>query len=174
MFGAIIDIAKPPAPAHETPAGPAETLQHVDYDDPRIPFDAQHLSPPAPAETPPQQQDEQERETMELDTEVTLWASTKAALTPFLPNSGYFVAGALSGAVSRTCTAPLDRLRVYLIAQTGTASDAVQAAKSGAPAAAVKHAGSTLVNACRELWAAGGIRSLFAGKTCRCRRSGHC
>ncbi|KAG9648569.1 hypothetical protein KCU98_g9061, partial [Aureobasidium melanogenum] len=68
----------------------------------------------------------------------------------------------ISGVASRTTTAPLDRLKVYLIAQTGT-NEAVQAVKSGAPAAAAKSSANTLVRACKELWAAGGIRSLFAG-----------
>ncbi|KAG9570333.1 hypothetical protein KCU60_g17290, partial [Aureobasidium melanogenum] len=72
---------------------------------------------------------------------------------------GYFLAGGISGVASRTTTAPLDRLKVYLIAQTGT-NEAVQAVKSGAPAAAAKSSANTLVRACKELWAAGGIRSL--------------
>jgi solute carrier family 25 (mitochondrial phosphate transporter), member 23/24/25/41 len=67
-------------------------------------------------------------------------------------SAGYFIAGGLAGMVSRTATAPLDRLKVYLIAQTGTKEAAVAAAKEGAPLQAVKH-----------LWKAGGIRSLFAG-----------
>lgn len=166
FFGAILDIAKP---ASKPPAHSAFEPAH-DYDDPRIPFEAQYLSPPPPSYIDQEKkivarEQEEERETMELDTEITLWENTKAALTHALLPSGYFVAGALSGAVSRTSTAPLDRLRVYLIAQTGTAQASVQAAKSGAPAVALKHAGSTLVNAVKDLWAAGGIRSLFAGKS---------
>lgn len=65
--------------------------------------------------------------------------------------------------VSRTATAPLDRLKVYLIAQTGTKAAAVEAAKEGAPIQAVKHIGQPLIDATKELWKAGGIRSLFAG-----------
>ncbi|KAJ5943356.1 hypothetical protein N7516_003524 [Penicillium verrucosum] len=57
---------------------------------------------------------------------------------------------------------PLDRLKVYLIAQTGVKST-VQAAKEGAPLAAAGNASRTLVDALKELWRAGGIRSLFAG-----------
>ncbi|GME23117.1 Calcium-binding mitochondrial carrier SAL1 [Neofusicoccum parvum] len=77
---------------------------------------------------------------------------------------GYFVAGGLAGIVSRTTTAPLDRLKVYLIAQTtSTAETAVHAAKSGAPLAAVKNGAMSLVTATKELWAAGGMRSLYAG-----------
>lgn len=76
---------------------------------------------------------------------------------------GYFLAGGVAGMISRTSTAPLDRLKVYLIAQTGNTSKAVQAAKQGAALQATKHAARPLIDACKELWAAGGIRSLFAG-----------
>ncbi|POS81845.1 hypothetical protein EPUL_005574, partial [Erysiphe pulchra] len=92
-------------------------------------------------------------------------ARRKLKLTDLVPDVGYFVAGGLSGITSRTVTAPLDRLKVYLIAQTTNAQDAVQAAKSGSPVKAGRQGIRTLVNACKELWAAGGIRSLFAGKT---------
>lgn len=87
-----------------------------------------------------------------------------AMLTDFVPDPGYFLAGGLSGVASRTTTAPLDRLKVYLIAQTGVAQEAVNAAKHGAGIQATKHGAHTLINACKDLWAAGGIRSLFAGQ----------
>lgn len=85
-------------------------------------------------------------------------------LTDFVPDVGYFIAGGLSGITSRTVTAPLDRLKVYLIAQTGTAQGAVEAAKSGAAIKATQQGFDTIRKACRELWAAGGIRSMFAGE----------
>lgn len=88
----------------------------------------------------------------------------KPTLTDLVPNVGYFAAGGLAGITSRTATAPLDRLKVYLIAQTGSASEALQAAKQGAPLAATKHGASTLWSACKDVWKAGGIRSLFAGE----------
>jgi solute carrier family 25 phosphate transporter 23/24/25/41 len=88
----------------------------------------------------------------------------KLKLTDLVPDVGYFIAGGVSGITSRTVTAPLDRLKVYLIAQTTNAEDAVQAAKSGAPIKAGRQGLRTLVNACKHLWAAGGIRSLFAGE----------
>jgi solute carrier family 25 (mitochondrial phosphate transporter), member 23/24/25/41 len=76
---------------------------------------------------------------------------------------GYFIAGGLAGMISRTATAPLDRLKVYLIAQTSPRQAAVDAAKGGAPITAVKHFGRPLIDACKDLWKAGGMRSLFAG-----------
>ncbi len=97
----------------------------------------------------------------------------KAKLTESLPSLGYFAAGGLSGVTSRTVTAPLDRLKVYLIAQTGSSAEAIAAVKKGAPLQATKHSMSTMWNACKAIWADGGIRSLFAGmfdlsKSCAC------
>ena len=91
-------------------------------------------------------------------------ARRKLRLTDLVPDVGYFIAGGVSGITSRTVTAPLDRLKVYLIAQTTNSNDAIQAAKSGAPLKAGRQGMRTLVNACKDLWAAGGIRSLFAGE----------
>ena len=98
--------------------------------------------------------------------DVTFAASLRglrSVLTQFVPDPGYFLAGGVSGVASRTTTAPLDRLKVYLIARTDSASEALAKAKSGAPLKATQHGASTLVAACKDLWSAGGIRSLFAG-----------
>ncbi|RYO26666.1 hypothetical protein AA0111_g7954 [Alternaria arborescens] len=80
-----------------------------------------------------------------------------------VPNPGYFVAGGGAGIVSRPSTAPLDRLKVYLIAQTSVAEEAVVAAKHGNIIKAVMNAWRPLATATRELWQAGGMRSLYAG-----------
>ena len=87
-------------------------------------------------------------------------------LMEIFPPPGYFIAGGISGVVSRTATAPLDRLKVYLIAQVGVKDDAINHAKSGAPVRAAKTAARPLVEATKELWRMGGMRSLFAGKSC--------
>ncbi len=84
-------------------------------------------------------------------------------LTDFLPPPGYFIAGGLAGMVSRTATAPLDRLKVYLIAQTSPKEATIKAVKDAAPLQMIRNFGRPLVDACKELWAAGGLRSLFAG-----------
>jgi len=84
-------------------------------------------------------------------------------LTDVLPPLGYFIAGGLAGIISRTATAPLDRLKVYLIAQTKPKEAAINLVKERSPLHAIKHFGQPLVEACKELWRAGGMRSLFAG-----------
>jgi solute carrier family 25 phosphate transporter 23/24/25/41 len=88
----------------------------------------------------------------------------KSWLTEILPDPGYFAAGAVAGAVSRTATAPLDRIKVYLIANVGPAKDSMEATKQGNAVAAAKRLGQPLLEATKELWKAGGMRSLFAGK----------
>ena len=90
--------------------------------------------------------------------------SIYSVLIACVPNPGYFVAGGVAGIVSRTSTAPLDRLKVYLIAQTNVTKDAVSAAKSGHILQAALNAWRPLAIATKELWQAGGMRSLYAGK----------
>lgn len=74
-----------------------------------------------------------------------------------LHGMGYFAAGGLAGVVSRTATAPFDRLKVFLIAQSGAPSSAA----SGAGAASAET--NTIAGALRYLWKQGGIRSFFVG-----------
>ena len=95
--------------------------------------------------------------------ELPVQKSRLRLLTDFLPHPGYFIAGGVAGVVSRTVTAPLDRLKVYLIAQTGIKGEAVQAVKSGAPIQATKLATRPLIEATKALWRLGGIQSMFAG-----------
>jgi solute carrier family 25 phosphate transporter 23/24/25/41 len=134
------------APASRLVYGNEPRDEDVSEDDPHIPLK-------------PARRKEETNKTDALQQDVNI----QLTLTDFVPELGYFIAGGSAGIVSRTSTAPLDRLKVYLIAQTDSASDAVQAVKSGNPAQALSSGGRTLWKASKELWAAGGIRSLFAG-----------
>ncbi|RYP14896.1 hypothetical protein DL765_006038 [Monosporascus sp. GIB2] len=88
----------------------------------------------------------------------------KFVLISYLPDPGYFVAGAVAGGISRTATAPLDRLKVYLLVNTSTdASLVVKAAKKGQPLLAIRNAGRPLITAVTDLYKAGGFRGFFAG-----------
>lgn len=114
---------------------------------------------PGPSAQPPYPADPQPTATEE---DIAIPHKVKL-LTDLLPEPGYFVAGGVAGVVSRTVTAPLDRLKVYLIAQVGVKHEAVVAAQAGAPVQAAKKAARPIVEATKHLWRMGGIRSMFAG-----------
>jgi solute carrier family 25 phosphate transporter 23/24/25/41 len=92
----------------------------------------------------------------------------KFELTEFIPDPGYFLAGAVAGGVSRTATAPLDRLKVYLLVNTGTgsanAAKAINSVASGRPLGLVKNALRPFSDAIRDLFRSGGIKGFFAGE----------
>jgi solute carrier family 25 phosphate transporter 23/24/25/41 len=92
----------------------------------------------------------------------TTWSNLRAVLISCVPSTGYFAAGAVAGIVSRTATAPLDRLKVYLIAQTGIRNHplAKRHGLLGMMAVGLKNTGFAV----KDLWQAGGLRSLYAGR----------
>lgn len=97
-------------------------------------------------------------------TEWSKWENLKPVLIACVPSTGYFAAGALAGIASRTATAPIDRLKVYLIAQTKKPDISFQAIKSGSLFNVFGAAFRTTSYAFKDLWAAGGLRSLYAGE----------
>ena len=161
LFGAIIKIAEPPPssrsfPAKSSPPPEAITPAETMYEHNQAHFVDATVDPAVDAE------DEfTHSEDPFFEDVATL---KKSWLTEILPDPGYFAAGAVAGVVSRTATAPLDRIKVYLIANIGPPKDSIEAAKQGNAVTAAKKLGQPLVDATKELWRAGGMRSLFAGK----------
>lgn len=78
--------------------------------------------------------------------------------------SGYFLAGGLAGTVSRTVTAPFDRIKVYLIAQTDVpVAKAISVAAKSDAIAATKVVTGPIKECIQTLWRTGGVKSFFAG-----------
>ncbi len=73
-------------------------------------------------------------------------------------HTGYFAAGGIASITSRTLTAPLDRLKIYLIAQTSSRNTFRLSNPSS-----LLNAVSPIKDACVSLWKAGGLYSLWAG-----------
>lgn len=90
---------------------------------------------------------------------------SESRLMSLLPEPGYFAAGALSGGISRTATAPIDRLKVYLLVDSKSKTKTVlTAAKGGSGLAALRQAGTPVTAAVTDLYKTGGLRTFFAGK----------
>ena len=111
-------------------------------------------------------------------------------INQFLNGFGFFLAGGLAGVVSRTCTAPFDRIKVFLIARTdlsstimhsrreiarhieeGASKKVIEELRRQASAAEVakrtqehhKTIRSPIVQAIRTLWKQGGLKAFYVG-----------
>lgn len=161
VFGALFDIFEPPKPQllPKTPGIPsAMSFKETDAKQAAMKLNQDNF-PFDPGDQYPQYEDY-----IPYEVFAACQHQKVLMLTDLLPPTGYFIAGGIAGAVSRTATAPLDRLKVYLIAHVGVKDVAINHAKSGAPVEAAKTATRPLIEATKTLWRMGGMRSLFAGK----------
>lgn len=84
---------------------------------------------------------------------------------------GYFIAGGLSGVVSRTCTAPFDRVKVFLIARTDLSSTLLHSKRELQHQIEQKihhkvskgKIQSPLIRAAKTIYKQGGIRGFYVG-----------
>lgn len=183
LFGSLLRVAFPFSHSKSTPEPPSiRTRDSID----RLPrpaddMGAAGMTASSAAKTLPARTQQTAAKTMALaelgvddgttEDDLTTTGATKAKkkykLTDFVPDTGYFLAGAIAGGVSRTATAPLDRLKVYLLVNTNSGSDAVAAIKQGRPTASIKGAARPIGDAARYLFQTGGIRGFFAGECFR-------
>lgn len=102
-------------------------------------------------------------------------------INQFLNGFGYFLAGGISGVVSRTCTAPFDRIKVFLIARTDLSSTVLHSRKEIAKhiTSSGKHTilekietmdvpiqktiRSPIIQAARTIWKQGGFKGFYVG-----------
>lgn len=193
LFGSLLKVANPDATAiaptrptptrddqapptadalHSLPASDRELAESLDmassvasvrYAYGASPARAQQIMSAGSTDNPPRPLRNREEDVADFQQEEDEEA-VKIKLTDLLPEPGYFLAGAVSGGVSRTATAPLDRLKVYLLVNTQTPKDvALAAAKHGKPLVALRNASGPIVEAMATLWKAGGFRTFFAG-----------
>lgn len=99
-------------------------------------------------------------------------------INQFLNGFGYFLAGGISGVVSRTCTAPFDRIKVFLIARTDLSSTVLHSKKTierqisktatkqiieDAKNLHPKTIRSPIIQAARTIWKQGGFKGFYRG-----------
>lgn len=90
----------------------------------------------------------------------------------FFAGFGYFVSGGVSGVISRTCTAPFDRIKVFLIARADLSSTFLNKKSEIAnknhnhpPLDKIK---SPLVKAATTLYRQGGLKAFYVGNGLNC------
>jgi solute carrier family 25 phosphate transporter 23/24/25/41 len=88
---------------------------------------------------------------LNADAEVVIPHTDEAARNAYK----YLTAGAVAGCVSRTCTAPLDRLKVYLITHTNYQPHLNTQQQ--------KASSSAILNAVKTIYHNGGLRGLYVG-----------
>ncbi|KAK5780450.1 Ca(2+)-binding ATP:ADP antiporter SAL1 PWA37_002578 [Arxiozyma heterogenica] len=95
--------------------------------------------------------------------------SSEGDITPtseFIRGFSYFLAGGISGVISRTCTAPFDRIKVFLIARTDLASTLLNSKKDllvKNPKADINKIRSPIIKAITSLYKQGGIKAFYVG-----------
>jgi solute carrier family 25 phosphate transporter 23/24/25/41 len=180
LFGSLLRVAFPFDPPRPIPDRTSTSASQPDLSNPHeSPTQTENMATAAAVSYPDYDdsateisQEVAETLTQPVDDgthEPTTGASTtvhkKFRLTQFIPDPGYFLAGAIAGGVSRTATAPLDRLKVYLLVNTTIRAETAGAAlRQGRPIAALKNATKPFGDAVRDLVRSGGVRGLFAGK----------
>ena len=88
-----------------------------------------------------------------------------------LNSVGFFLAGGLSGVVSRTCTAPLDRIKVFLIARTDLSSTLLKnkeklthiIEESTHKKVTPQKIESPLIRSIKTIYKQGGIKAFYVG-----------
>ncbi len=172
LFGAIIKIAEPPQKStRTTPSDSMPSQTTPTFGNPEEISSTTTISKSEQQQAPLVDRARTDESDINLSLDIAdeeeeeedFTPVKKLLLTDILPDPGYFAAGAVAGVVSRTSTAPLDRLKVYLIANIGPAKDSINAVKKGDAVGVAKTVGRPLIDATKELWKAGGMRSLFAG-----------
>lgn len=87
-------------------------------------------------------------------------------INEFFRGFAYFLAGGVSGVISRTCTAPFDRIKVFLIARTDLSSTILNSKEdllARNPKANIDKLKSPLVKAITSLYRQGGIKAFYVG-----------
>ncbi|CCH63197.1 hypothetical protein TBLA_0J02030 [Henningerozyma blattae CBS 6284] len=87
-------------------------------------------------------------------------------INDFINGFGFFLAGGVSGVVSRTCTAPFDRIKIFLIARTDLSSillNSKEQVLAHNPHANVQKIRSPIIKAAVSLYREGGLKSFYVG-----------